>query len=127
MQIKKKIDFKFIAIIIVSVFIVVGGLYQLFIYSLLTSHFLKKESKYGITTNLGYRYHGKYHYTRSYYFQVNGKNYDGECDDRHLKLKHYFIEYYPSAPYFNRMTYIEATKADYDSLPVNGYKELPHN
>ena len=123
----KKIDTKFIVIIGVFSIIVIGGLYQLFVSPILTSYYLKKETRYVITSNLSYRYHGRLgHITRSYYFSINGKRYIGECDDRNLAGKYYFIAFNPNHPNYSKMTYIEATPADIDNMPPNGYKQLPH-
>jgi len=124
----KKIDTKFIVIIGVFSIIVIGGLYQLFVSPILTSYYLKKETRYAITSNLGNNFHGSriVHYTTRYYFSINGKRYIGECDDRNIVGNHYFIAFNPNHPNYSKMTYIEATPADIDNMPPNGYKQLPH-
>lgn len=105
----KKPDIKFIIIIGIVALIVIGGLYKLFVGPVLTSYYLKKETRYAITSNLGYRYHGRLgHYTRSYYYNINGKRYIGECDDRNLNEHHYFVGFNPSHPDYSKMTYIGA-------------------
>lgn len=76
----KKSDIKFIIIVGIVGVVIIGGLYQLIISPLLTSHFLNKESRYAITSSIGGLSHGETHgsYTRDYHFSFEGKIYMGQ-------------------------------------------------
>lgn len=127
---KKKIDIKFIIIMIVMGGIIFSAIMYGIVDPILTAHYLSKSSRVSITTSVVfYPQSGGGSFYR-YNFKVNNKPYSGDTQKSNSlsteKSTHYFVKYYPPNPDYNKVIKIIATQEDIDRLPPDGYEKLPH-
>jgi len=113
-------------IVIILLVLTIGCLLWTFCrYFIVQQYYLSKDARYAITTliTLGTAGRGA---TVDYEFSIQSKTYSGWASGNPNRQKHYFVKFYPKNPEYNELTFREATEADIQNMPPDGYKKLPH-
>lgn len=120
----------FAIIISIILILVLCGIYGWVEEAFIIPHYLSKDSRYTIAVSSKQIPGRKYgHISFEYKFFVNKKTYYGRTTDPKYDLTRHncFVQFYPEKPSYNKLVNEVATQKDIDSLPLDGYKVLPHN